>query len=150
MQPRINLGKTAPAVYKALSALDRAAAEYAAAAGLGAGLTHLLRLRASQINQCAYCVRLHTRDALAAGESADRIAVLPAWRETGYFDAEERAALALCEAITTISEGQVPEAVYSSAREVLSAEWIAATEWLAIAINAWNRVAISSRYPVGP
>ncbi len=92
--------------------------------------------------------RLHTRDALSAGESSDRISVLPAWRETEYFNAKERAGLALVEAITLIAEGQVPDAVYSEAAKTLSAEEIAAMEWLAIMINTWNRVAIASRYPV--
>jgi alkylhydroperoxidase family enzyme len=91
---------------------------------------------------------LHTRDAIASGESSDRISVLPAWRETKYFSDKERAALALIEAITLISDGQVPESVYSEAAAVLSDQEIAAVEWLGVVINAWNRIATSSRYPV--
>jgi len=147
---RINLGKAAPKLYQTVAELDRLASEAARAAGIADGFTHLLRLRASQINQCAFCVRMHTRDALATGESNDRIAVLPAWRETGYFTDKERAALALVEAITLIADGQVPDAVYERAAATLSADEIAATEWIAIVINAWTRIAISSRYPVGP
>ena len=80
MENRVNLGKAAPELYQSIVNLDRLASELAASAGIAEGLTHLLRLRASQLNQCAYCVRLHTRDALASGESSDRISVLPAWR----------------------------------------------------------------------
>jgi AhpD family alkylhydroperoxidase len=149
MENRVNLGKAAPALYQAVVALDQLASDYAASAGLATGFTHLLRLRASQINRCAFCIRLHTRDALACGESSDRIGVLPAWRETQYFTEKERAALALAEAITLIAEGQIPEPVYDEAAAVLSADEIAAVEWLGVVINAWTRIAISSRYPVG-
>jgi AhpD family alkylhydroperoxidase len=82
MENQVNLGKAAPELYQSIVNLDRLASERAASAGIAEGFTHLLRLRASQLNQCAYCVRLHTRDALASGESSDRISVLPAWRET--------------------------------------------------------------------
>lgn len=150
MTERLNLGKSAPSLYQAVAALDRLSTEAAAAAGVAEGFAHLLRLRASQINQCAFCVRAHTRDALASGESSDRISVLPAWRETAYFSAKERAALGLVEAITLIAEGQVPDAVYEQAAASLDRNEMAAIEWLAVVINAWNRIAISSRYPVGP
>src|SRR6185369_4736449 len=109
MENRVNLGKIAPQLYQAVADLERMAGEYAASAGIAVGFAHLLRLRASQLNQCAFCVRLHTRDALASGESSDRISVLPAWRETGYFSDKERAALALCEHVTLIAEGQIPD-----------------------------------------
>ncbi|HEY3327301.1 MAG TPA: carboxymuconolactone decarboxylase family protein [Novimethylophilus sp.] len=148
MENRVNLGKTAPDLYQTVAVLDRLASEYAASAGIAEGFTHLLRLRASQLNQCAFCVRLHTRDALACGESSDRISVLPAWRETQYFTEKERAALALGEAVTLIAKGQIPESIYSEAAAVLSNEEIAAVEWLGVVINTWNRIAISSRYPV--
>lgn len=150
MSERINIGKALPELYKAVAGLDKLAAEAASAAGLAEGFTHLLRLRASQINQCAFCVRLHTKDALASGESIDRVSVLPAWRETGYFSDKERAALALMEAITLISDGQVSDEVYERAVAQLSKEEVAAIEWLGVVINAWNRVAIPSRYPVRP
>ena len=102
MENRVNLGKAAPGLYQSIVNLDRLASELAASAGIAEGLTHLLRLRASQLNQCAYCVRLHTRDALASGEPSDRISVLPAWRETQYFNDKERAAFALVEAVDGI------------------------------------------------
>jgi AhpD family alkylhydroperoxidase len=147
---RINLGKAAPELYQALIALDRQVSERVQAAGIDAGFSHLLRLRASQINGCSFCVRMHGRDAASKGETADRVYVLTAWRESDYFNEKERAALALTEAVTLIAEGQVPDAVYAEAAKTLSNEEIAAIEWLAIMIGTWNRVAIASRYPVHP
>jgi len=145
---RVNLGKSAPALYQAVVELDRLAEEALSSAGIAKGFSHLLRLRASQINQCAFCIRLHTRDALASGESSDRVAVLAAWKETPYFNAKECAALELVEAITLISDGQLPDEIYQRAAANLSREEISAIEWLAAVINTWNRIAISSRYPV--
>jgi AhpD family alkylhydroperoxidase len=145
---RINLGKSSPKLYQAVLGLDRLASDALASARITDGFAHLLRLRASQLNQCAYCVRLHTRDAITSGESSDRISVLPAWRETEYFSQKERAALELVEAITQISDGQVPDAVYEQAAASLSRDEVSAVEWLAVVMNAWNRIAISSRYPV--
>lgn len=148
MTERVNLGKSAPALYQAVVEFDRLVGETVTRAGIAAGFSHLLRLRASQINQCAFCVRLHARDALASGESADRVAVLAAWKETEYFSAKERAALELVEAITLIAGDQLSDAVYEHAAAILSREEVSAIEWLAIVINAWNRIAISSRYSV--
>jgi AhpD family alkylhydroperoxidase len=150
MSERVNIGKAAPELYRTVAGLDKQAAEAAASAGLAEGFTHLLRLRASQINQCAYCVKMHTHDALASGEPIERISVLPAWRETEYFNAKERAALGLIEAITLISDGQVPDPVYQQATAALSDAEISAVEWLGVVINAWNRIATSSRYLVKP
>lgn len=148
MENRVNIGKAVPELFQAVTNLERLASENATSTGIAEGFTHLLRLRASQLNQCAYCVRLHTRDALASGETSDRISVLTAWRESGYFTEKERASLALVEAVTLIAQGQVPDTVYAQAAAVLSNAEIAAVEWLGIVINAWNRIAISSRYPV--
>jgi AhpD family alkylhydroperoxidase len=150
MLARVNLGKAAPELYQAVGSLDKLASQATKSAGLDEGFCHLLRLRASQINQCAFCVRAHTRDALASGESTDRISVLPAFRETQYFTEKERAALELVEAITLISDGQVPDSVYAKAAQALSSEEVAAVEWLSVVINTWNRIAISSRYLVKP
>lgn len=147
---RVNLGKAAPELYRAVVALDAQVTQRAKAAGLADGFVHLLRLRASQLNHCAFCVRMHSRDALAAGETSDRLSVLPAWRETQYFTDKERAALELTEAVTLVAHDQIPETIYAEAAEVLSSEEIAAVEWLAIQMNLWNRIAVASRYPVGP
>lgn len=148
--PRVNLGKAAPDLYQAVMQLDALVTARAKAAGMAVGFTHLLRLRVSQINGCAYCVRMHAHDALAAGESTDRVVLLDAWRESAYFDAKERAELALVEAVTLVNNGQVPDALYAETAEVLSTGEIAVVEWLAIVMSAWNRIAISSRYPVAP
>lgn len=150
MTDRVNLGKSEPGLYQAVIKLDQLASDALASAGIASGFSHLLRLRASQINQCAFCVRMHTQDALASGESSARIAVLAAWRETDYFSGKERAALELVEAITMISDGQLPDAVYEQAVASLSEDEISSIEWLAVVINTWNRIAISSRYPVKP
>ena len=150
MTERVNLSKASPQLYKTVAEMDQLAVQAAHDAGWSDGFAHLLKLRASQINQCAFCVRMHARDAAAVGESADRLSVLPAWRESGYFSDKERAALALMEAVTLVSQGQVPDDVYDAASAVLSSAEIASVEWLAIVINAWNRIAISSRYPVRP
>jgi AhpD family alkylhydroperoxidase len=149
-QSRVRLSKSAPELFETAVQFERQASDLAASAGLGRGFTHLLRLRASQLNGCAYCVRMHTRDALASGETTDRISVLPAWRETAYFTDKERAALALMEAVTLIAEGQIPDAVYDQAAGLLSDDEIVAVEWLGVVINVWNRIAIPSRTPVAP
>jgi len=148
--PRVLLGKVTPQLQEALVNLERLTNALSATAGISRGFAHLLRLRASQINECSYCVRLHTRDALAEGESADRIALVAAWRESEYFSEKERAAFSLIEAVTLISEGQISDAVYSDAARVLSEEEIAAVEWIGITINAWNRMSIASRPFVRP
>lgn len=148
MNERVNLGKSAPALYQAVIELERLVTDALNTAGMAIGFSHLLRLRASQINQCAFCVRMHARDALTNGESADRIALLSAWEESEYFNAKERAALKLVEAITLIADDQLPDEIYNQATANLSNEEISAIEWLAVVINAWNRIAISSRYPV--
>jgi len=150
MTERLNLGKASPKLYQGVVGLDRLASDALASAGIAEGFSHLLRLRASQLNQCAFCVRMHTRDAISSGESSDRVSVLPAWRETEYFSQKERAALELVEAITLIADGQVPDAIYEQAAASLSRDEVAAIEWLAVVINTWNRIAISSRYPVKP
>ena len=147
---RINLGQSAPELYKKVAELDALAMQKVLEAQLSEGFAHLLKLRASQINQCAFCIRLHTQDALKTGETAERIALLSAWRETEYYDQPERAALSLIEAITLISADQMPDAIYEDALPFLTDAQISAIEWLAIVINAWNRIAISSRYSVKP
>lgn len=147
---RINLGQSAPDLYKKVAELDALAMQKIQEAQLSEGFAHLLKLRASQINQCAFCIRLHTQDALKTGETAERIALLSAWRETEYYDQAEGAALSLMDAITLVAEGQVPDEVYEDALPFLTDAQISAVEWLAVVINAWNRIAVSSRYSVKP
>ena len=150
MSERVNLGKAMPALYQSVLGLDKLAEQAALDAGWAGGFTHLVKMRASQINECAFCLRMHSRDALATGETADRLAVLPAWRETTYFTDKERAGLALTEAVTLVAQDQIPDEVYAEAAKHLNAQEIASIEWLAVVINMWNRIAISSRYPVQP
>ncbi|WP_433299462.1 carboxymuconolactone decarboxylase family protein [Pseudonocardia sp. CA-142604] len=145
---RVSIDKQHPAAYKALFALSAEAEKAAAAAGLDPLLVELVRIRASQINGCAFCLRMHTGDALKKGENIDRIAVLPAWEETGYFSETDRAALRLTEAITRVSDGHVSDADYNAAATALTADQISAAAWLVTVMNAFNRVAITSRYPV--
>ena len=147
---RVSLKKAVPGLFQTAVELERQTDKYAASSGIAEGFAHLLRLRASQLNGCAYCIRMHSRDALSSGETPDRVSVLPAWRETGYFSVKERAALALIEAVTLIADGQVPDSIYEQAAQVLSDEEIAAVEWIAIMINVWNRISISNRTPVKP
>jgi AhpD family alkylhydroperoxidase len=147
---RVDIGKSAPKVSQAIDALDGLISDYVSATGMASGFVHLLRLRASQINQCAYCVRLHTRDALACGESPDRISLVAAWRESHYFSDKERASLALIEAVTLLSDGQIPDPVYAEAERWLTKEEIAAVEWTGVMINIWNRIAVASRMQVRP
>ncbi|QDF28802.1 carboxymuconolactone decarboxylase family protein [Halarcobacter anaerophilus] len=148
MTHRINLKKEVFSMYEKLSSMEEELKKLILDAKIEEGFFHLLKLRASQINKCAYCVRLHTKDALSCGETIERISVIPAWEETEYFSSKERACLALVEEITTISEKQVPKEVYEEAIETLTKDEIVAVEWLAIVINSWNRLAISSRYIV--
>ena len=144
---RINIGKQHPAAYKALIALSTEVEENAAAAGLDPLLIDLLKIRASQINGCTFCLRMHIQDALKKGEESDRIAVLPGWEETGYFSETERAALRLTDAITRVSDGHVSDEDYDAAAAALTADQISAVAWLASVMNVFNRVAITSRYP---
>jgi AhpD family alkylhydroperoxidase len=106
---------------------------------------HLLKLRESQINGCAYCIDMHSIDARAAGETEQRLYALDAWRETPFFDDRERAALAWIEAVTLVSRGHVPDAVYDEARKHFSEKEIVDLTYLASTINAWNRIAVSMR-----
>jgi AhpD family alkylhydroperoxidase len=145
---RVNIGKQHPAAYKALIALSSEVEEAAAATGLNPLLVELLKIRTSQINGCAFCLRMHTRDALKKGETPDRIAVLPGWEETDYFSETDRAALRLTEAITRVPDGHVSDEDFNAAAAVLTADQVSAIAWLATVMNAFNRVAITSRYPV--
>jgi AhpD family alkylhydroperoxidase len=143
---RVNIGKQHPGAYKALIALSSEVEENAAAAGIDPLLVDLLKIRVSQINGCAFCLRMHTQDALKKGENPDRIAVLPGWEETGYFSETERAALRLTDAITRVSDGHVSDADYDAAAATLTADQVSAIAWLATVMNVFNRVAITSRY----
>ena len=130
--------------------MNKTAGASATAAGLTPLLVELVKIRASQLNGCSFCLRMHTHDAVGHGETADRLAVLPAWRDSDYFSAQERAALELAESMTLVADGQVPDAVYERVAAVLTPAQISAVGWLTVVINAFNRVAVASRYHVGP
>jgi AhpD family alkylhydroperoxidase len=136
-QARVDIAGRARDAYRAMAAFDRSIE-------FEPGLRELVKIRASQINGCAYCIELHTRDARKAGESERRIYALSAWHESPLFSDRERAALALTDAITRIAHAGLPEAVYEQAAENFGEEELANLILAITAINAWNRIAISS------
>jgi AhpD family alkylhydroperoxidase len=123
---------------------------YVRESGLETHLLDLVRLRASQMNGCAYCLSMHTRDLLKLGERPDRIAVLPAWRESDWFTDRERAALAWTEALTDLSTREVPDAVFDQARSIFSEKELADLTLAVIAINGWNRINVGFQNPPDP
>lgn len=140
------LGKEHPDVYKAMVALDGQAETAFEAAGLDPLLGELVKVRVSQLNGCAFCLRMHTRDAIERGETTDRLAVVAAWWESQYFTPQEQAALALAEDVTNLPVPERSDRDLSS----LTDEQFSAITWLAIVMNSWNRIAVRSHYPVGP
>ncbi|MFF7732710.1 MULTISPECIES: carboxymuconolactone decarboxylase family protein [unclassified Streptomyces] len=142
---RVALKKITPDVSAAMGSLHAAAVSAAQEAKLEPELLELMRIRASQINGCAFCLDLHTRDARERGETEQRLHTLAAWRETPFFTERERAALELTEAVTLIHDGRVPDAVYAGAAEVFDENQIAALIWAATVINAYNRIATATR-----
>jgi AhpD family alkylhydroperoxidase len=134
-----------PAGYRALAALEKAIAE----SSLERSLYELVKLRSSQINGCAFCIDMHSKDARAAGETEDRLTLLSAWREVEIYTDAERIALALAEAMTLISVDHVPPAVEDAARAAFDPEEYAALVFGVIAINAWNRLCITGHRPAG-
>jgi AhpD family alkylhydroperoxidase len=150
MLPHVNITKLYPGFYEAQMVVEKASQEAAESAGLDPLLLDLVKLRASQINGCAFCLRMHTRDALEKGETTDRLAVVAAWWESQYFTPAEQAALAIAEQITQIGDLHTSPASTVDIEGALDEKQIAAVTTVAIAINAWNRIAISSHYPVAP
>lgn len=142
----VNLSKQHPTAYQAVVALNKEADEAIVRAGLDPKLGELVKIRVSQLNGCAFCLRMHTRDAVARGETVDRLAVVAAWWESQYFTDQEQAALALAEEVTELP---VPEPRQWD-NDSLTEEQISAISWLAIVMNAWNRIAVRSHYPVAP
>ncbi|MDQ0715716.1 AhpD family alkylhydroperoxidase [Streptomyces luteogriseus] len=142
---RVALKKITPDVSAAMGSLHAAAVSAAQDAKLEPELLELVRIRASQINGCAFCLDMHTRDARGQGETEQRLHTLAAWREAPFFTERERAALALTEAVTLVHDGRVPDAVYAEAAEVFDENQIAALVWAATVINAYNRIAIATR-----
>jgi AhpD family alkylhydroperoxidase len=140
MEPRLDYPRLAPEAARAMYALG----SYLAGCGLEHPLLELIKIRASQINGCAFCLDMHTKDARAAGETEQRIYALNAWRETPFYSDRERAALAWTEAVTRIGGG-VSDELYAETRQHFSEKEVVDLTWAVAAINAWNRVAISFR-----
>ena len=145
MKPRINYAKVAPGVYDAMDALDT----YLAACGLEESLLHLVRLRASQLNGCAYCIDMHWKDLRALGETEQRLYGLDAWRESPYYTERERAALEWTEAVTFVAERHAPDALHDEARRIFNEKEMADLTLAVATINAWNRLSIAARLTPG-
>ena len=141
MNARFDYIKAAPGAFKAMLELEK----YIKGTGLEESLLNLVKLRASQINGCAYCIDMHTKDARANGETEQRIYELDAWRETPFYTDREMAALAWTEALTNIKDGHVPDEVFEEARKQFSETELVNLTLAVVAINGWNRIAISFR-----
>jgi AhpD family alkylhydroperoxidase len=143
MEPRIKYlgGGVADGAMKAMLGLE----SYVRRSGLEHTILHLVKVRVSQINRCAYCIDMHTKDARAEGETEQRLYALSAWRETPFFSARERAALEWAEELTLISQNDVPDELYERVREQFSEEELVNLSLAVIAINGWNRLAIPFR-----
>ncbi len=145
MEPRIDVASVAPGVYKAMAGLE----VYLRHCGLEESLLHLLKLRTSQINGCAFCLDMHWKDLKSIGESDQRLYSLDAWRETPFYSDRERAAFAWTEAVTKVTEGHVPDEVFERVRAQFSEKEIADLTLAVVAINSWNRISIATRVVPG-
>ncbi|MDR2146391.1 MAG: carboxymuconolactone decarboxylase family protein [Tannerella sp.] len=141
---RINIQQLEPNAYKIMFALDN----YLFTSQLSKTHWELIKIRASQINGCAFCINLHTSDALQQGETAQRIFMLNAWKETGLFTEEERTILAMTEEITLISQNGLTDETYQKAEKLFDSNYIAQIIMAIVTINAWNRIAISTLKPI--
>jgi AhpD family alkylhydroperoxidase len=142
---RIEYDKVAPGAFRAMLGLEK----YLHTSGLEASLLHLIKMRASQINGCAYCLDMHSKDARAGGETEQRLYLLNAWREAPFYTERERAAFEWTEALTLISENHVPDEIYNHVREHFSEQELVDLSLAVVTINAWNRLAISFRSEPG-
>jgi AhpD family alkylhydroperoxidase len=141
MQARIDLRRVNPGIMQAMLGLERQVGQ----AGLDHKLIDLVRMRASQINGCAYCLDMHSKDARAKGETEQRLYGLDAWRETPYYSDRERAALEWTEALTLVAETRVPDDVYERVRAQFSEDELAHLSLAIVAINGWNRLNVAAR-----
>ncbi|MBY4675823.1 carboxymuconolactone decarboxylase family protein [Marinobacterium arenosum] len=145
MSQRINYAKAAPNAIGGMISMEN----YLAECGLEPSLTELVKTRVSQINGCAYCIDMHTKDARRAGESEQRLYALSAWRETPFFNQRERAGLAWAEALTLIADGEVDDALYAQARAQFDEKELVDLTLAVTMINSWNRIALSFLPEVG-
>lgn len=144
MEKRINIQQTEPEAYKAMFALEK----YLAGSQLPKEYKELIKIRASQINGCAFCIDMHTKDALKAGETTQRIFLLNAWKETDLFTEEEQLILQMTEEVTLISQHGLSEETYRKAEKTFGKNYTAQLIMMIVTINAWNRIAISTQMPV--
>jgi AhpD family alkylhydroperoxidase len=142
---RLDFEAHAPAFAKAMSELDKVASKQLDQVDFDHRLRELVRVRASQLNGCAYCIDMHTKDARAIGETEQRLYALAAWRETPYFSTRERAALGFAETVTRLAETHVPEQAYREVASEFNPQEVAALVGLIVAINAWNAIAVATR-----
>lgn len=142
---RLDYAKVAPEALRAQYGLER----YVRGCGLDATILELVKMRASYLNGCAYCVDMHSKDARAAGETEQRLYAVPVWRETPFFTPKERAALAWTEALTELGRAGVPDALYEAVREHFDEQEVVDLTMAVIVINGWNRLAVAFRAPVG-
>jgi len=142
---RLDIDTVAPSFSSGLARLDAAATRDLDGAGIPAPLRELVRIRASQLNGCAYCVNMHTKDALAGGDTVARVAAVSVWRESPFFTARERAALALTETITRADDTHVPQSDWNEAAALFDPDELGALVALIVVINAWNAVGVSTR-----
>jgi AhpD family alkylhydroperoxidase len=145
MNVRLNYGKVAPGIYEAMDALDG----YLERCDVEKALIMLVQLRASQINGCAYCIDMHSKDLRAIGEREQRLYSLDAWRECPYYTDRERAALEWTEAVTQVAESRVPDAIYDAVRPCFTDKELADLTLAIATINAWNRLSIAARLTPG-
>ncbi len=145
MEQRIEYAKAAPGALHVMLGLEK----YVHESGLEPKLLELVKMRASQLNGCAYCLDMHSKDARAGGETEQRLYVLPAWREAPFYSPRERAALAWTEALTLISATDIGDALFAEVREHFNEKELVDLTMAVIAINGWNRLAIPFRSPVG-
>jgi AhpD family alkylhydroperoxidase len=143
--PRFNYSRAAAGGYKAMLALEA----FLHSCGLEVALLHLIKLRVSQINGCAFCIDMHWKDLRAIGETEQRLYGLDAWHESPYYTSRERAALRWAEAVTNLSDGHVPDPIYDEVSRHFDEQGISNLTFAVATINAWNRLAISARTPAG-
>ena len=145
MTRRIDLAAVAPGAYQAMATVE----QYVRSSGLEHSLIELVKVRASYLNGCAYCVDMHTRDARAAGEGEQRLYAVPVWRETPFFTPRERAALAWTEAVTDLPRSDVSDALYADVRSHFTEQELVNLTMAVIAINGWNRTSVAFRTEPG-
>ena len=144
-EPRVNYARVAPDAFRAQRGLE----SYIHQCGLESSLIHLVKMRASYINGCAYCIDMHSKDARLEGETEQRLYAVPVWRETPFFTPRERAALAWTEAVTEIWKGGVSDELYAHASEHFTEKELVDLTMVVVTINGWNRLAITFHAPVG-